>query len=40
VALDWLEWYAGGLRLTVVGQNIHRQMTHGHLLITPRLSAR
>lgn len=29
VALDWLEWHAGGLRLTVVGENIHRQVTHG-----------
>lgn len=40
VALDWLEWYAGGLRLTVVGQNIHRQMTHGHLTMAPRLGTR
>lgn len=31
VALDWLEWHAGGLRLTVVGENIHRQVTHGLL---------
>lgn len=22
VALDWLEWHGGGLRLTTVGQNI------------------
>lgn len=28
VALDWLEWHAGSLRLTVVGENIHRQVTH------------
>lgn len=33
VALDWLEWHAGGLRLTVVGENIHRQ-----IILSSRLS--
>lgn len=32
VALDWLEWHGGGLRVTVVGQNICRQIA----LRTPR----
>ncbi|WP_022979820.1 hypothetical protein [Ideonella sp. B508-1] len=32
VALDWLEWHAGGLRLTVVGENIRRQVMRRHLL--------
>lgn len=27
VALDWLEWRGGHLQLTVVGQNICRQIT-------------
>lgn len=29
VALNWLEWNGGGLRLTVTGQNICRQLTTG-----------
>lgn len=27
VALDWLEWNGGNLRLTLTGQNICRQLT-------------
>jgi hypothetical protein len=27
VALDWLKWDGGGLKLTVTGQNICRQAT-------------
>lgn len=27
VSLNWLEWHGGGLRLTVVGDNIRKQMT-------------
>jgi hypothetical protein len=27
VALNWMEWHGGGLRLTVVGENIRRQLT-------------
>ena len=27
VALDWLEWHGGGLRLTVTGSNVCRQLT-------------
>jgi hypothetical protein len=27
VALNWLEWNGGGLRLTVTGENICRQLT-------------
>jgi hypothetical protein len=27
VALDWLEWNGGGLRLTTVGSNLCRQLT-------------
>jgi hypothetical protein len=26
VALDWLEWNGGALRLTTTGQNVRRQM--------------
>jgi len=26
VALDWLEWNGGALRLTVTGQNVRRQL--------------
>jgi len=26
VALDWLEWNGGGLRLTVTGENVCRQV--------------
>ncbi|MEK8033989.1 hypothetical protein AACH06_24450 [Ideonella sp. DXS29W] len=26
VALDWLKWDGGTLRLTITGANIHRQM--------------
>jgi hypothetical protein len=26
VALDWLEWHGGGLRLTVTGDNICKQL--------------
>ena len=26
VALDWLEWFGGTLRLTVTGQNVCRQL--------------
>ncbi|MDH4059680.1 MAG: hypothetical protein OEU94_02585 [Aquincola sp.] len=29
VALQWLEWNAGALRLTVTGQNVCRQLTAG-----------
>jgi len=28
VALDWLEWRGGTLRLTTVGENICKQLTH------------
>lgn len=27
VALNWLEWNGGGLRLTVTGENMCRQLT-------------
>lgn len=27
VALNWLEWNGGTLRLTETGQNVHRQLT-------------
>lgn len=27
VALNWLEWHGGGLRLTITGSNICRQVT-------------
>jgi hypothetical protein len=26
VALNWLEWHGGGLRITVLGENICRQV--------------
>lgn len=26
VALDWLEWNGGGLKLTVIGENLWKQM--------------
>ncbi len=26
VALDWMEWHGGGLRITTTGQNICRQL--------------
>jgi len=26
VALNWLEWSGGGLRLTVVGDNVYKQL--------------
>lgn len=26
VALNWLEWNGGGLRLTVVGDNVYKQL--------------
>lgn len=29
VALDWLEWNGGTLRLTVIGDNIRKQLTSG-----------
>jgi len=29
VSLHWLEWNAGSLRVTVVGENICRQLTAG-----------
>ncbi len=29
VALNWLEWWGGGLRLTMVGQNVCRQLRLG-----------
>ncbi|HLL20407.1 MAG TPA: hypothetical protein VK439_16630 [Rubrivivax sp.] len=29
VALNWLEWNGGGLRLTVTGENICRQLSAG-----------
>jgi archaellum component FlaD/FlaE len=29
VALDWLEWHGGGLRVTPVGENVCRQLTAG-----------
>jgi len=28
VALDWLEWRGGTLKLTTVGENICKQLTH------------
>jgi hypothetical protein len=28
VALDWMEWHGGDLRLTTVGENICRQLTN------------
>lgn len=28
VALNWLEWNGGSLRLTVTGDNIRRQLTY------------
>jgi hypothetical protein len=27
VALEWLEWHGGGLRLTITGRNVCRQVT-------------
>jgi hypothetical protein len=27
VALNWLEWHGGGLRLTITGSNVCRQLT-------------
>jgi hypothetical protein len=27
VALNWLEWHGGGLRLTITGSNVCRQVT-------------
>jgi len=27
VALNWLEWHGGGLRLTITGTNVCRQVT-------------
>jgi hypothetical protein len=32
VALNWLEWHGGGLRLTITGSNVCRQVT---LSLTP-----
>ena len=29
VALNWLEWNGGTLRLTVTGENIRKQLTAG-----------
>lgn len=29
VALNWMEWNGGTLRLTVTGQNIRKQLTAG-----------
>ena len=29
VALNWMEWNGGSLRLTVTGQNIRKQLTSG-----------
>lgn len=29
VMLNWLEWWGGGLRLTMVGQNVCRQLRLG-----------
>jgi len=26
VALDWMEWHGGGLRLTIVGKNILQEL--------------
>jgi hypothetical protein len=26
VALDWLEWNGGGLKLTIIGENLYKQM--------------
>ncbi len=28
VALRWLEWHGGSLRITVVGENICQQLSH------------
>lgn len=30
VALNWLEWHGGTLRLTTVGENVRRQLTGTH----------
>lgn len=27
LALHWLEWHGGGLRLTAIGENVRRQLT-------------
>lgn len=27
VALNWLEWHGGGLRLTTTGEDVRRQLT-------------
>ena len=29
VALNWMEWNGGSLRLTVTGQNVRKQLTTG-----------
>ena len=29
VALNWMEWHGGSLRLTVTGSNIRKQLTSG-----------
>jgi len=29
VALNWLEWNGGGLRLTITGANVCKQLTDG-----------
>jgi predicted RNase H-like nuclease len=29
VALNWMEWNGGSLRLTVTGQNVRKQLTAG-----------
>jgi hypothetical protein len=31
VALNWLEWHGGGLRLTITGRNIRAQMAPSSL---------
>jgi archaellum component FlaD/FlaE len=31
VALNWLEWHGGGLRVTTVGENICRHVVDRHL---------
>lgn len=34
VALNWLEWHGGSLRVTVVGENVCRQLTNRQVRTT------
>ena len=34
VALNWLEWHGGGLRVTAIGETVHREVVDKQLMLS------